>query len=100
MNACTTSSIHAGGLAPAGTAQGAPRHSHEDHAAHAAPAAAPIEAPAERWVADAALREGMRRVHEALDDLGHYEMGHMPANMAVERAAKVEDAVGYMFTHC
>jgi hypothetical protein len=100
MNAFTSSCIFAGSLALAGVAQAAPQHSHDDHAAHAAPSTAPVEAPAERWVPDAALRDGMRRVHEALDDLRHYEMGHMPASMAVERAVKIEDAITYMFANC
>ncbi|RYD16535.1 MAG: DnrO protein [Lysobacteraceae bacterium] len=99
MNAFTSSCILAGSVALASAAQAAPQHSHDDHAAHAAPSAA-IEAPAERWVPDAALRDGMGRVHEALDDLGHYEMGHMPASMAVERAVKIEDAITYMFANC
>lgn len=91
--------ILAGSLALAGAAQAAPQHSHDDHAAHAPPVDAPAT-PGQRWEADADLREGMRRVREALDDLRHHEMGHMPAQMAVERAVAVEDAITYMFTHC
>ena len=100
MNAFTSSCIFAAGLVLAGAGQAAPPHAHDQHAAHATPPAAPVEAPAERWVPDPALRDGMRRVHEALDDLSHYEMGHMPPSMAVERAKKIEDAITYMFAHC
>lgn len=74
-----------------------PAHDHE-HAAHAAPVS--TTAPAQRWATDAPLREGMGRVREALDDLRHYEMGHMTADMARERAVTVEDAVKFMFAHC
>ncbi|KRE86623.1 DnrO protein [Rhodanobacter sp. Soil772] len=69
---------------------------HHHHAA--APAAAP--AAAQRWAPDAPLSEGMRRVHAAVDELRHYEMGHMSAPMAVDRATAVEEAVTYMFAHC
>ncbi len=71
----------------------------QEHHHHAAtPAAAP--ATAQRWTPDAPLSEGMRRAHAAVDELRHYEMGHMSAPMAVERAATVEEAVTYMFAHC
>lgn len=56
--------------------------------------------PAERWTPDAPLREGMRRAHAAVDELRHYEMGHMSAPMAVDRAVAVEEAVTFMFAHC
>jgi len=69
---------------------------HHHHAA--APTAAP--APAQRWAPDAPLSEGMRRAHVAVDELRHYEMGHMSAPMAVDRATSVEEAVTYMFAHC
>ncbi|EIM02924.1 DnrO protein [Rhodanobacter thiooxydans] len=79
-------------------AQASPQHSHESHPAHAATAAAP--APAQRWTPDAPLREGMRRAHTAVAELAHYEMGHMSAPMAADRAAEVESAVTYMFANC
>lgn len=77
--------------------QASPQHAHESHAAHAA-AAAPV--PAQRWTPDAPLSEGMRRAHAAVDELRHYEMGHMSAPMAVDRATEVEQAVTYMFANC
>jgi hypothetical protein len=70
----------------------------EHHHHTAAPAAAP--AAAQRWAPDAPLSEGMRRAHAAVDELRHYEMGHMSAPMAVDRATSVEEAVTYMFAHC
>jgi hypothetical protein len=83
------------GLGVAVSAQATPAHVHE-HAGHDAVAAA----PARRWVPDAPLREGIRRANTAVDQLRHYEMGHMSAPMAVDRAAEVEAAVTFMFAHC
>jgi hypothetical protein len=85
------------GLGLAVSVQAAPPQTHADHAAHHA---AKVSVPAQRWEPDASLREGMRRVHVAVDQLRHYEMGHMSAPMAVDRAAEVEDAVGFMFANC
>jgi hypothetical protein len=91
--ACTL----AGGLvlAPLAAAQDAPPHEH-GHATTPVPAAAPEGG----WATDAPLREGMARVRGALDELRHYEMGHMPRGLAVEKVGEVKDAVSYMFAHC
>lgn len=89
--------ILVGSLAFGGALQAAPQH---DHAAHPASVTAAPAVPAQRWAADADLRKGMRQVHEALADLRHHEMGHMPAGVAVERAGNVDDAVNYIFAHC
>jgi hypothetical protein len=86
------------GLGLVTAAQASPQHAHEGHPAHVGTAAAP--APAQRWTPDASLRDGMRRVHAAVDELRHYEMGHMSAPMAVDRATTVEQAVSFMFAHC
>ncbi|HZX71810.1 MAG TPA: DnrO protein [Rhodanobacter sp.] len=85
-------------LGLAGSVQAAPQHSHESHATQAAEARVAI--PAQRWVPDAPLREGMRRAYTAVDQLRHHEMGHMSAPMAVDRATEVEAAVTYMFANC
>lgn len=66
---------------------------------HPAPSAA-VAVPAQRWAPDASLRDGMRRTHAAVDELRHYEMGHMSAPMAVDRATTIEQAVNFMFAHC
>lgn len=42
----------------------------------------------------------MRRVHVVVGELRHYEMGHMSAPMAVDRATTVEEVVTFMFAHC
>lgn len=82
-------------------AQAAPTTPHENHAGHAGHATtAPAPMPAQRWATDAPLREGMGRVHAALGDLHHYEMGHMSETMALERVATIEDATQYMFANC
>jgi hypothetical protein len=87
------------GLATA--AQAGPQHTHAEHDSHAAHvASAATQVPAQRWMPDAPLRAGMRRAHTAVAELAHYEMGHMSAPMAVDRAAEVESAVTYMFANC
>ncbi|WEN14531.1 DnrO protein [Rhodanobacter sp. AS-Z3] len=86
------------GLGLAVSVQAAPQHTHEHHAAPAT--TTPAASPAQHWVPDASLREGIRRAYTAVDQLRHYEMGHMSAPMAVDRAVEVEDAVTFMFTHC
>ena len=86
------------GLGLAVSVQAAPPHSHESHAAQAAEARVAI--PAQRWVPDAPLREGMRRAYSAVDQLHRYEQGHLGAPMVVDHATEVEAAVTYMFANC
>ncbi len=77
------------------------QHEHGAHGADAKPAAtAPVTIPAHRHASDAALREGMSRIHAALDELRHYEMGHMPQSIAVERVASIKQATDYLFANC
>ena len=85
------------GLGFAVVVQASPQHVHEHSSA---PHAATAAVPEQRWVPDAPLREGIRRAHTAVAGLAHYEMGHMSAPMAADRAAEVESAVTYMFAHC
>lgn len=77
--------------------QATPQHLHGQLSAKHVAAAS---VPAQRWAPDASLRAGIRRVHAAVDQLKHYEMGHMSAPMAAGRAGEVADAVTYMFAHC
>ena len=100
MKSFPSACVLVGSLAFGGVLQAAPQHAHADHAAHSAGATATTAAPVQRWAADADLRKGMQQVHEALADLRHHEMGHMPASVAIERAGNVEDAVNDIFTHC
>ncbi|MGA0587631.1 hypothetical protein ACO2Q2_10960 [Dyella sp. KRB-257] len=39
-----------------------------------------------------ALRDGMARIRSALEALRHYELGHMDATMAPDRAGLIESA--------
>lgn len=84
------------GLGLAITVHAATQHPHPRHSA----AETATVAPAQRWQPDTSLREGIRRAYTAVDQLRHYEMGHMSAPMAVDRAAEVEDAVTFMFANC
>jgi hypothetical protein len=74
-----------------------PQH---DHTAHAAYDGAQVPVPSVRWKADAPLQEGMGRIHQALEELRHYEMGHMSEAMAQDRAGLILDAGAYIFAHC
>lgn len=77
-------------------AEPSPAHEHAGHAA----LAAGIAVPAERWAADAPLREGMGRIQVALEELRHFEMGHMKEPTALEFVVEIQDAGAYIFTHC
>lgn len=86
-----------GALALAGPVCAAPQH---DHAAHAAFDGTQVPVPSPRWAADEPLRDGMGRIHQALDELRHHEMGHMSDAMAQDRAGLILDAGAYIFAHC
>lgn len=85
-------------LAVLAVAPGAARAQH-DHAAHAH-VTRPVPPPAQRWTTDAALRDGMGRIHTALEELRHYEMGHMDATMALDRVGLIEQAATDIFAKC
>ncbi|HVH35996.1 MAG TPA: DnrO protein [Tahibacter sp.] len=76
----------------------AAHHAHAEHTA--ASTTTPAQAPAQRWASDAALRDGMGRVRAALDELHHYELGHLPPAAAQDQAAQIEAAIDYLFAHC
>lgn len=85
-----------GALSLIGIASAAPQH---DHAAHAGYDSKQVPVPATRWTADAPLRDGMGRIHTALEELRHYEMGHMSGAMAQDRAGLIVDAGADIFAH-
>lgn len=87
-----------GALAAIAMAPGAVRAQH-DHAGHAH-AAAPVPPPARRWAVDATLRDGMRVIHTVLEQLRHYEMGHMDAAMALYRVDLIERTTADIFAKC
>lgn len=75
------------------------QHNHDEHESHASTPEA-VAIPAQRYATDAPLREGMSRIHGALDELTHYEMGHMPQAVAVERVDVIKQATDYIFANC
>ncbi|MEO8804010.1 MAG: DnrO protein [Rudaea sp.] len=82
-------------FAPCAVASPPQAHSHtHEHATTSTPV------PAVRWATDAALREGMHRVHGALDQLHRYELGQLPQSAALASVADIEAAGAYMFANC
>lgn len=79
--------------APADAQKGA-----DEHAAHATAGAPAL--PSTPWASDAPLREGMRRMHQAVVTLGHAENGHLDATQTTAAAQHVQDAANYMITNC
>lgn len=79
-------------------APGAARAQH-DHAAHAH-VAAPVPPPAQPWAADATQRADMDEIRTALEQLRHYEMGHMDATLASDRVTAIEEAAADIFAKC
>lgn len=70
-----------------------------DHAAHTH-VAAPVPPPAHPWQPDATLRTGMEQIHTALEQLRHYEMGHMDATLALDRVDAIEESAAGIFAKC
>ncbi len=70
-----------------------------DNAAHAH-VAAPVPPPARPWAADATLRADMGQIHLVLEQLRHYEMGHMDATLALDRVAVIEESAADIFAKC
>ena len=70
-----------------------------DHAAHAH-AAAPVPPPAQRWAADATLSADMGQIHTVLEQLRHYEMGHMDTTLALDRVGAIEESAADIFAKC
>ncbi len=69
----------------------------EHHHRHAATTTV---VPAQRWLPDASLHDGIRKVNVAMHELHHDELGHMSPAMAMYRATTIESAVREMFAHC
>jgi hypothetical protein len=74
-------------------------HAQEEHAAHAHAAAMPPP-PAHRWAADADLRDGMGRIHAALEQLRGFESGRIDAAAAAAQVARIEQAAADIFAKC
>ena len=56
---------------------GADEHRVDVHDAHSTIVSRLPAPPATPWPSDAPLREGMRRMHHAVEGLGHAEHGHL-----------------------
>lgn len=112
VTACSDRALPEGG---AGTAPPATVTDHQDaHAEGEGDTAAPQDAhashppagtsspilPATPWASDAPLREGMRRMHRAVEALGHAEHDHLDAAQATAAAHQVQAAAEYMIAHC
>lgn len=76
----------------------------QEHAHHAPPATVPPtiaqDAPAQRWLADAPLREGMGRIGRTVATFQHYEHGHMDPGQAVALATLVEQDIQFLVANC
>jgi hypothetical protein len=75
-----------------------PAMAQHTHAPHEPAAATAL--PAQLHATDAPLREGMARIHGALEELRHYELGHMPKSEAIERVEAIQAATDYLFANC
>jgi hypothetical protein len=76
---------------------------HEAHAGHGDAADADADAdalPGTRWVPDAPLREGMRRVRAATEALSHAGHGHLDPVQVKAVAVELEAAVQDMIARC
>lgn len=72
----------------------------QEHAHHMSPATIARDAPAQRWLADAALREGMGRIGRTVATFQHYEHGHMGPKQAVALATLVEQDIQFLVANC
>lgn len=76
-------------------------HAHQGHAGHHAPvAAAEIAADHIPWETDAPLREGMRRMRDALDRIDHDGSEQLDQAQVLTLANEVDQAAAFMFAHC
>lgn len=75
------------------------QHATDEHTAHAVAVALPTP-PATPWASDAPLREGMRRMHQAVNALEHAEHGHLDDAQTTAVAQQVQDAANFMFANC
>jgi hypothetical protein len=98
MRSMQLSTVLCSALVVLALAPGAVLAQHE-HAAHAH-VAIPVPPPAQRWAADATLSANMEQVHTVLEQLRHYEMGHMDATLALDRVGVIEESVADIFAKC
>lgn len=70
----------------------------QDHAHHMPSVAA--DAPAQRWLADAPLREGMARIGRTVATFEHHEHGHMNQEQALALATLLEQDIRFLIANC
>lgn len=77
-------------------------HDHDGPGHRAVPARDWPRPPAgSRWASDAALREGMARLHAALDALdGMARAGRHDPDQVRARGRAIDEAVAFVFAHC
>lgn len=86
-------------LCAAGSPAFAQEHAHHTPSA-ATQAAVAQDAPAQRWLADAPLREGMGRIGRLVATFQHYEHGHMNPGQVTALIANVEQDVQFLVANC
>jgi hypothetical protein len=74
---------------------------HGGHHGHHSPVS-PAGVPADHvpWATDAPLRDGMRRMRDAIAGVGHDESGQSDQDQALVAATEVDQAAAYMFANC
>ncbi len=81
-----------------GTAQAATAHQHSQHAQ---PSVASDALPGERWATDEALREGMTRIHEAVQRSLPSDPGQpLDEQSAAALQREIEAATAYLIANC
>ena len=72
----------------------------DSHASHPPSGTSSPILPATPWASNAPLREGMRRMHRAVEALGHAEHDHLDAAQTIAAAQQVQAAAEYMIANC
>lgn len=75
-----------------------------DHGGHQHQAGAPVAATANvqhvLWLPDAPLREGMRRMRDAVQNLEDHAAGRLEPTRVLALASEVDAAAEFIFTNC
>ncbi|HET8899280.1 MAG TPA: DnrO protein [Rhodanobacteraceae bacterium] len=71
---------------------------HHDAQAHAQETLA--TPPAQRYAADIHLKDGITRIHAALEQLGHYETGPVDTVAVREQVKRIDAAAADIFAKC
>ncbi len=75
-------------------------HVADVHAAHAPAVTELPPPPATPWLSDAPLREGMRRMHRAVEALEHANHEHLDVTQTLAASGQVQDAANFMIANC